>query len=58
MRHERIEHFQAGADAVTQHQRHACALADVHPDLLAEDRDQVVPRSTSSEAAAVMGTTR
>ena len=41
MRHERIEHLEAGSDAVTQHQRNAGALAYVYPDLLAEDRDQV-----------------
>ena len=46
MLNERIEHFEAGSDAVTQHQRHAGPLADVHPDLLAEHREQVFPRST------------
>ena len=37
-----IEHFQARADAVAQHQRHPGTRADFHPDLLAQRGDVAV----------------
>src|SRR5689334_3507026 len=40
MVHQWIEHLEAGSDTVTQHKWHSCPLAHVHPNLLAEHRDQ------------------
>src|SRR5262245_66207328 len=42
MLHERIEHFEAGSDAVAQHKWYAGARANIHPDLLTEHREKAL----------------
>ena len=37
--HQRIEHFQAGPDAVAEHERHAGSLPHVHSDPLTAGGD-------------------